>query len=373
MASVRLVNVTKKYGSKIALDNLNLEVKDKEFVVLAAPPGNGKSTLLRVIAGLEEPDSGEIYIGDKLVNGIPPKERDVSMVFENLALFPNKTGYNNIAFPLRQRKMPEEEIRKRVMDISKMLLIDHILDRLPQTFSGGEMQRVALARAMIRQPKVYLMDQPLANLDALIRANMRAEMKRLVKDIGQTIIFVTHDQTEALSMGDRIGIMRTGKILQLAPPELLYHAPANRYVATFIGTRHLSLNMNFIDCTYEKKDGHAALMHGKLHLDVTDMKDEIDKKTTGKEVILGVRPEHLHLSREHKHKEALEGKVYVTEPLGSKAIVTLKVPLEKDEIIRAVTSAEFKTHIGETLWLEIDKARMYLFDKRTEEAITTYA
>jgi len=362
LASVRLVNVGKRYGSKTALDGLSFEVRDKEFFVIAGPPGAGATTILRIIAGLEKPDTGEVYIGDQLVNDIEPKDRDVAMVFENLALYPNKTGFGNIAFPLRQRKVPDDEIRSRVQEVAKMLKIEEILDRLPITYSGGELQRVALARAMVRRPKVYLLDQPLANLDALIRANMRAELKRLVREIGQTIIYTTHDQIEAVSMGDRIAVINAGLIKQLDSPGAVYSKPRNKFVARFIG----SPRMNFIDCTYQVKDGRGLLVHDSFHLDVTPLRDAIGRIANDSELILGIRPEDIHAELSQKSKEAFEVSVYVAEPMGSRTLVSVLVG---KDLIRTLIPGEIMLGSGDKVWLEFDSDKIHLFDKKTEEVI----
>jgi len=227
MARVKLVGATKKI-----VKNLSLEAADKEFTVICGPPGAGKTTLLRMIAGLDNVDEGEVYIGDDLVNDVPPAERNVSMVFENLALYPTKTAFENIAHPLKSPKLktPADEVKKRVLEVADILAIGHLLERKPPTFSGGELQRVALARAIVRRPRVYLMDQPLANLDARIRESMRAELKRLAKELGQTIIITTHDQLEAMSMGERTGVLYKGQLQQYDTPDVIYNRPKNRFV-----------------------------------------------------------------------------------------------------------------------------------------------
>ncbi len=368
MASVRLVNVGKRYGSKTTLDGLSFEVKDKEFFVIAGPPGAGATTILRIIAGLDRPDTGEVYIGDEVVNDVEPKNRDVAMVFENLALYPNKTGFDNIAFPLRQRKVPEAEMRSRVLEVAKMLKIEEILDRYPRTYSGGELQRVALARAMVRRPKVYLLDRPLANLDALIRANMRAELKRLVRDIGQTIIYTTHDQIEAVSMGDRIAIINGGVIKQLDAPDAVYHSPKDKFVASFIG----SPRMNFIDCSYKVEDGSALLVQDEFQLDVTPLRDHIESHAKNPELILGIRPEDILLDLSQKSKEAFAATVYVVEPTGPRMLLSLQLDLmstQRLDLIRTIVPAHMNLKSGDKVWLEFDRNKIHLFDKKTEEAI----
>ncbi|MBI3116571.1 MAG: ABC transporter ATP-binding protein [Thaumarchaeota archaeon] len=366
MASIRLVNVTKRYVSKAAsktvLDEINLEVRDKEFFVLAGPPGAGATTILRLIAGLETPDSGEIYIGDQLVNELEPKDRDVAMVFENLALYPNKTGFKNIAFPLRQRKVPDKEITERVMEVARTLKIDHILDRYPRTYSGGELQRLALARAMVRRPKVYLLDQPLANIDALIRANMRSELKRLVREIGQTIIYTTHDQLEAISMGDRIGIINGGVIRQLDTPIALYAKPKDRFVASFIGAPR----MNFIDCTCEVKDGRTMLVQDSFNLDVTSSQALVGRNASDSELTLGIRPEDIWLQPNKKGPDCLQGTVYTLEPMGSRALLSAQIG---KNLVKALIQGGTNLRPGNEVWLEFNKDKIHLFDRKTSNVI----
>jgi len=362
VAKVKLVNVTKKFGRTTAINNLSLEIKDREFFVVAGPPGVGKTTFLRVIAGLEKPDEGEVYIGDELVNEVDPKDRDISIVFENLALYPNKTAFENIAFYLEEHKTPKEEIRKRVMEVARMLLIEHLLDRTPGTYSGGERQRVALARAIIRRPRVYLLDQPLANLDAKIRESMRAELKRLAKELGQTIIFTTHDQFEAMSMGDRIAVLNMGEIQQCSTPGEVYNHPANRFVANFVG----SPSMNFLDCSYEEKDGKAYLVHEAFNYDVTEFRDRIAKEASGMELTLGIRPVDIRVVDKPALEGVIEAKVFVTEPLGSRSIVTLQVG---KDLVKAIVRAGFEGRIGDKKYVEFGGQKIHIFDRKTERAI----
>ncbi len=366
MASIKLVNVTKRYvskaGSKTVLDNINLEVRDKEFFVLAGPPGAGATTILRLVAGLETPDTGEIYIGDQLVNELEPKDRDVAMVFENLALYPNKTGFKNIAFPLRQRKVPDKEITRRVMELARTLKIDHILDRYPRTYSGGELQRLALARAMVRSPKVYLLDQPLANIDALIRANMRSELKRLVREIGQTIIYTTHDQLEAISMGDRIGIINGGVIKQCDTPMAIYARPKDKFVASFIG----SPRMNFIDCTCEVKDGRSVLVQDSFNLDVTGSRALSGRNAGDSELTLGIRAEDISLLPSKKSPDCLQGTVYILEPMGSRALLSAQIG---KSLVKALVQGGTNLKPGSEVWLEFNRDKIHLFDRKTSNVL----
>ncbi len=366
MASIKLVNVTKRYvskaGSKTVLDNINLEVRDKEFFVLAGPPGAGATTVLRLVAGLETPDTGEIYIGDQLVNELEPKDRDVAMVFENLALYPNKTGFKNIAFPLRQRKVPDKEITRRVMELARTLKIDHILDRYPRTYSGGELQRLALARAMVRSPKVYLLDQPLANIDALIRANMRSELKRLVREIGQTIIYTTHDQLEAISMGDRIGIINGGVIKQCDTPMAIYARPKDKFVASFLG----SPKMNFMDCTCEVKDGRTVLVQDSFNLDVTGSRALSGRNAGDSELTLGIRAEDISLQPGKKSPDCLRGTVYILEPMGSRALLSAQIG---KNLVKALVQGGTSLKPGSEVWLEFNRDKIHLFDRKTSNVL----
>jgi multiple sugar transport system ATP-binding protein len=360
LVNVRLVNVSKRFGSRTALQDVSFEVRDKEFFVLAGPPGAGKTTTLRVLAGLEQPDTGEIYIGDQRVNDIEAKDRDVAMVFENLALYPNKTGYDNIAFPLRKRGLPEPEIRTQVTEVARMLLIEHLMDRYPATYSGGEMQRLALARAIVRRPRVYLLDQPLAQLDALIRANMRAELKKLVRELGQTIIFTTHDQIEALSMGDRVGVINGGRVLQLDTPDVLYNHPKDAFVATFVGQP----SMNLIDCRYQMQNGRAMLIHEEFSLDVTGLKEAIERNAKNSDLRLGIRPEDIAIDMS-KHG-AVVGQVYVREPLGARALLSARVG---STLLRTLVPAELTFEIGQKVWFHFPTEKIHLFDRKTGAAV----
>ncbi len=355
------MNVTKRYGSKTVLDNISLEVNDKEFLVLAGPPGAGATTILRIIAGLETPDSGEVYIGDQLVNDLEPKDRDVAMVFENLALYPNKTGFKNIAFPLSQKKVPENEITERVNEVARLLKIDNILDRYPRTYSGGELQRLALARAIVRRPKIYLLDQPLANIDALIRANMRSELKRLVREIGQTIIYTTHDQLEAVSMGDRIAILNRGTIRQIDTPMVIYGRPKDKFVASFVG----SPRMNFIECRCEVKNGRTILAEESFSLDVTNSR-ALSSDGRPPELTLGIRPENVSIHSDNRSSECVEATVYVVEPMGSRAL--LSAHLGK-VLVKALIHGGSDLKPGSKVWLEFDKNKLHLFDKETSQAL----
>ncbi|MCL2487744.1 MAG: sn-glycerol-3-phosphate ABC transporter ATP-binding protein UgpC, partial [Oscillospiraceae bacterium] len=303
MASLLLKGIYKKYpGGVIAVSDFNLEIKDKEFIILVGPSGCGKTTTLRMIAGLEEITEGECFIGDRIVNDVAPKDRDIAMVFQNYALYPHMSVFDNMAFGLKLRKTPKDEIRRRVEEAARILDIAHLLDRKPKALSGGQRQRVALGRAIVREPKVFLLDEPLSNLDAKLRAQMRTELAKLHAKLGTTFIYVTHDQTEAMTMGDRIVVMKDGFIQQVDSPQTLYSLPVNMFVAGFIG----SPMMNFVDSKLLKKDGVFYVEFGtedtkstrgtkyQIPLPAEKNKDGVLDAYVDKEIIMGIRPEDVH-------------------------------------------------------------------------------
>ncbi|MEE0874232.1 MAG: sn-glycerol-3-phosphate ABC transporter ATP-binding protein UgpC, partial [Ruminococcus sp.] len=293
MASLSLRHIYKIYdGNVTAVKDFNLEIADKEFIIFVGPSGCGKSTTLRMIAGLEDISKGELYIGDKLVNDVTPKDRDIAMVFQNYALYPHMSVYDNMAFGLKLRKMPKEEIRTRVEEAARILGIEQFLERKPKALSGGQRQRVALGRAIVRDPKVFLLDEPLSNLDAKLRAQMRTEISKLYQRLGTTFIYVTHDQTEAMTMGTRIVVMKDGIVQQVDTPQNLYDMPCNMFVAGFIG----SPQMNFVNATIGKKGGDYTLNFDKYEIPLPPSKSAGGKLDAyvGKEVIFGIRPEHVH-------------------------------------------------------------------------------
>ncbi len=380
MARVRLVDVVKRFGKTIAVDHINLDIKDGEFFALLGPSGSGKSTTLRLIAGLEVPDEGEIWIDDKLVNNVHPKHRDVAMVFQNYALYPHLKVFDNIAFPLIARKkelgLTKEDIKKRVIEVAKMLNIVDLLDRYPNQLSGGQQQRVALARALVRRPKVWLLDEPLSNLDAKLRLMMRVELKKLQKELGITTIYVTHDQIEAMSMADRIAVMDRGKILQVGTPYELYYKPANTFVATFIGTPP----MNLINCVFRELSEPVKLFNKQektkyvleyhtIRIPIPEtIGNEIKKKGYGPEIILGIRPEFMRLSKEPPAgKEGIiKTRVIVVEPLGSEIIVTIKI---NDDLLRVKMPPGVSFRMNEEVYLDIDWDKIILFDGKTGKSI----
>jgi ABC-type sugar transport system ATPase subunit len=360
VVKVTLKKLTKKFNSKIAVNNLNLEIKDRELFCFVGPPGAGKTTVLRLIAGLERADEGEIYFDDKPVTDLPPGERNVGFFFENLALFPSRDGFENIAFPLRVRRLPENEVKRRVLEVAKMLKIEHLLDRLPRTFSGGEMQRVALARTIVWPRDVLILDEPLSNLDALLRVGMRVELKRLKDEIGQTTLYATHDPIEAMAMADRMAVMSQGVLQQCDIPTRLYGKPANRFVAGFIG----SPSMNFINCSFVEEDGKAYLDASAFKLDVTPLADTIKSNAKSSELILGIRPEHIKiLEKPSGASNVIRAIVYVAEPLGPKTVVTFSI--SRDIFIKSLGEPNVAYRIGDEKLLEFNLEKIYLFDSKS--------
>ncbi len=367
MASISFRDVTKQYeGAKTpVVPNLNLEIKDKEFIILVGPSGCGKSTTLRMIAGLETITSGDLYIGDKRVNDIPPKDRDIAMVFQNYALYPHMTVYKNIAFGLTLRKMDPAEIDRRVHEAAKILDLEHLLERKPKALSGGQRQRVALGRAMVRNPAVFLLDEPLSNLDAKLRTSMRSEIARLHRRLDTTFVYVTHDQTEAMTMGDRIVVMKDGLIQQYDTPQVLYDSPDNLFVAGFIG----SPQMNFIDALIVEKDGklYAEIRGHKTDLLlIPESKVEALKPYVGKTVIMGVRPEHFMPVANLTEDNALHVKVDFKELLGAE--YNLYVYIGEEKVIVKMPSHEPLPE-DEEIAIPVNLRLMHFFDKETEKAI----
>jgi len=357
MARVELENLTKKFGEVAAVKNLSLEIKDKEFVVLLGPSGCGKTTTLRLVAGLEFPTEGKIYMNGEDITFVHPKDRKMSMVFQSYALYPHMTAFDNIAFPLKMKKLPKEEIQRRVKKTAELLQIEHLLKRKPKELSGGERQRVALGRAIVKEPEVFLMDEPLSNVDAKLRVYLRGELKKLQRELKITTIYVTHDQVEAMTMADRIAVMEKGELQQVSPPEELYRNPMTSFVAGFIG----SPPMNLIDCGLMEKNGKIFLDAGAFKIDVSDF-SEILKKSSS-EVLLGIRPEDIKiLHRESKERRDLTASVYTVEPLGVETIVTLKAG---DKLMRARMLGKFVASIGDEVGLTLDRRKIYIFDRKT--------
>jgi multiple sugar transport system ATP-binding protein len=359
MARVVLESVGKSFGSVEAVKDFNLTIEDKEFCILVGPSGCGKSTALRMIAGLEEPTKGNIYIGDRAVNDLPPKDRDIAMVFQEYALYPHMTVYKNMAFGLKLRKFPKQEIDQRVRDASEILSIEQLLDRKPKQLSGGQRQRVAVGRAIVRKPAVFLFDEPLSNLDAKLRVQMRAELSKLHDRLQTTIIYVTHDQVEAMTMGSKIVVMKDGLIQQVGNPLDVYNYPVNLFVAGFIG----SPMMNFIPCRVFSKDGRLLIDAEAFQLPIPEKKVASYESLAGKEAIFGIRPNDIY---DGAHApERLKGSrirtvVDVVEPLGSE--IHLNVTAGKHNLTAVVdVQAIYRPHQEIELALDLDK--MHLFEK----------
>jgi multiple sugar transport system ATP-binding protein len=370
MASLSLKNVTKVYPNGfVAVKNFNLEVADQEFIIFVGPSGCGKSTTLRMIAGLEEISSGELWIGDKLMNDVEPKDRDIAMVFQNYALYPHMTVYDNMAFGLKLRKVPKADIDKSVHEAAKILDIEHLLDRKPKALSGGQRQRVAMGRAIVRHPKVFLMDEPLSNLDAKLRVQMRVEISKLHQRLNATIIYVTHDQVEAMTLGTRIVVLKDGIIQQVDTPQNLYYKPDNLFVAGFIG----SPQMNLIDATVSQNGDKIGLkLDDQITIEVGGEKAKkvIDGGYVGKTVVIGVRPEDISDDPEFiaKHPEGVfDAKINVYELLGGEANLHFDI---NNTTCTAKVRASNAVKPGTVVKLAADNTRMHIFDKETEQIIT---
>ena len=366
MANVSLRHIYKIYdGGVTAVSDFNLEIEDKEFIILVGPSGCGKSTTLRMIAGLEDISKGELYIGDKLANDVAPKDRDIAMVFQNYALYPHMTVYDNMAFGLKLRKTPKDEMRRRVEEAARILDIAHLLDRKPKALSGGQRQRVALGRAIVRDPKVFLLDEPLSNLDAKLRAQMRTEISKLHQRLGTTFIYVTHDQTEAMTMGTRIVVMKDGIVQQVDTPQNLYDHPCNEFVAGFIG----SPQMNFINATLGKSGSNYTLTFDKNVITVPANGMKIDDYV-GKEVVFGIRPENVYDDPEYiaAHKEGvLQANVDVTELMGAEIYLYLNIA---GVPITARVAPTSKAKPGDNVQIALDVNKIHIFDKETEQTIS---
>jgi len=355
--NVTFTNVTKSFGAKNVVDRLDLEIREGEFVVLLGPSGCGKSTTLRMLAGLEDPTSGDIFIGEQRVNDVPTRYRDVAMVFQSYALYPHMTVAANIAYPLVVRKTPSADIGSRVRSVAEMLEIEELLNRKPRELSGGERQRVALARAIVREPRVYLMDEPLSNLDAKLRVQMRGELKRLQHELGTTTVYVTHDQAEAMTLAHRVAVMRAGKLQQFDTPLDIYNRPANRFVAEFVG----SPSMNFLDVRFSESE--VLLEEGVRVAEANEL--QIANSNSHRAITLGIRPEHIHVSMEAR-EGWLPAEVYVTELMGNETFVFLRFGGRK---IIARAPAEFRAEMESRVWIKLDLQKALLFDRLSGDAI----
>ena len=365
MASLLLKNVTKKYPNGfVAVKEFNLEIKDKEFIIFVGPSGCGKSTTLRMIAGLEDISSGELYIDDKLVNDVEPKDRDIAMVFQNYALYPHMSVYDNMAFGLKLRKTPKDEIDQKVRNAARILDLEHLLDRKPKALSGGQRQRVAMGRAIVRSPKVFLMDEPLSNLDAKLRGQMCVEISKLHQRLETTIIYVTHDQTEAMTLGTRIVVMKDGVIQQVDSPQNLYDKPCNKFVAGFIGAPQ----MNMIDAAVGKDGSDVTLSFGGHTVALPEGKAKKLEEAgyVGKTVTLGIRPEDLHDEESFlsmSPKSVFDATIRVYEMLGSEVLLYFDID---DADFTAKVNPRTTARPGDTIQLALDLEKIHIFDKDTE-------
>ena len=368
MARVQFDHVYKRFNKVEVVHDINLDILDKEFLVLVGPSGCGKSTCLRMVAGLEDLSEGEIFIGDKLVNGVPPKDRDIAMVFQNYALYPHMTVYDNMAFGLKLRHFPKDQIGKRVDEAAGILGLEHLLKRKPKELSGGQRQRVALGRAIVREPQVFLMDEPLSNLDAKLRVETRANITRLHQRLQTTIIYVTHDQTEAMTMGDRIAVLNAGLIQQLGAPQELYDHPANLFVAGFIG----SPSMNFFEGAKVVTEGEITriVLDGVGRVQVPPLYEGQAREAVGKNLTFGIRPEHLSdaslLPAGSDGASVIEGPVEVVEHLGSELQVYVNMG-GKARIARL--DPRSRAYVGGNIPLHVDTDHIHLFDADTGAAV----
>ncbi|HUW90975.1 MAG TPA: ABC transporter ATP-binding protein [Candidatus Nanopelagicaceae bacterium] len=366
MPNVKIRNLVKKYGDIYALDKINLDINDGELFILLGPSGCGKTTTLFSIAGLIKPEEGEIWFGDHLVTSAErnyierPQDRNIAMVFQDYAIYPHLTVFKNIAFPLQIINLSREEIKKRVFDTAKSLGIEDLLERKPKQLSGGQRQRVALARAIVREPNVFLMDEPLSNLDAKLRVFARAELKRLHKRLGITIIYVTHDQIEALSMGTTIAILNKGKIEQVGKPDIIYNVPKNLFVAGFIG----SPPMNMIDGVLKQENGYTCIDLGFTKYKLSDELEKI-KKMNNKKIILGIRPEDVLISKQNA-SNSIKANIDIIEPMGREFEIHLDLG---EKILIAVLRKMDSLNTGDEVYLTFNDKKIHLFDKNTEENI----
>jgi multiple sugar transport system ATP-binding protein len=363
MAQVLMKDLNKKYDEVHAVKDVNLHIRDKEFMVLVGPSGCGKSTTLRMVAGLEEISSGQIVIGERVVNDLPPKDRDIAMVFQNYALYPHMTVYDNMAFGLKMRKFAKVEIEKRVKEAAEILGIQELLKRKPRQLSGGQRQRVAVGRAIVRHPQVFLFDEPLSNLDAKLRVQMRVELKRLHDRLETTAIYVTHDQVEAMTLGDRVVVMKDGWIQQVGEPLELYGRPANKFVAGFIG----SPAMNFADVTIAESNGDVWAENPGLRVKIPADRVAQLRPYKGQAITLGLRPEDLHVSSgADAPGTSFEALVDVVEPLGSEILLDLRVGTNA-MVARVDPTVRVKVH--ETMKIALEPDRIHFFDLKTEATI----
>ncbi|MFQ5793520.1 MAG: ABC transporter ATP-binding protein [Candidatus Bipolaricaulia bacterium] len=363
MASVTLEHITKKFGTVVAVNDLNLEIENGEFIALLGPSGCGKTTTLLMLAGIYQPTEGSIYFDKTVINDVAPKHRYIGLVFQSYALYPHMSVYNNIAFPLKLSRTDKSETRQRVAEVAKLVRIEELMDRRPGQLSGGQQQRVALCRALVKEPQLLLLDEPLSNLDARLRIETRAEIKRLQKELDITSILVTHDQVEAMTMANRVAVMDEGVLHQYTTPEDLYSHPKNLFVASFIGDPP----MNLADVTYHVEDGKFQLESENFSLAISkQIADRIEERGS-RELVLGIRPDDIALERKDQDGDgSFPGEVYVTEPLGGGTLVDFKFG---DLSMRALVEQNYPAEIGDRLWLVPQLERIHLFDRQTGESV----
>ena len=364
MANVRLEDIKRRFNNVTAIEDITFEIPDGEFWVLVGPSGCGKSTILRTIAGLETATSGKLYIGDRLVNNIPARQRDVAMVFQNYALYPHMSVAQNIGFGLQMRKVDSKIIQERVMNVARSLSLDHLLDRKPKQLSGGQQQRVALGRAIAREPQVFLLDEPLSNLDAQLRDDTRAELKQLHQELGITTIYVTHDQVEAMTLADKIVVLNRGRIQQIGDPQTIYASPANQMVATFLG----SPSMNILPTIYENKGFNVS---GQLLAIPAVVKEKLQLRQ-GDSYDLGIRPEHIFIkeppSRQEENESQLIVEVKVVEPLGRETLIRAGLP-GSAVVLNIQVGSDVRPRPGDRLSLQLDLNQLFVFDPKTGDRI----
>ncbi|MDE0325081.1 MAG: ABC transporter ATP-binding protein, partial [Candidatus Poribacteria bacterium] len=371
MAHIKLENIVKRFGDVVAVKDFNLEIEDKEFVVFLGPSGCGKTTTLRLIAGLENPEEGDIFIDGQRVNDLSPADRDIAFVFQFYALYPHLSVYDNIAFPLKAVKVSKSEIDTQVKRVAEILQISNMLDRKPNVLSGGEMQRVALGRAMVRQPKVYLLDEPMANLDTKIRVDTRAEIKRLQHEIGATTIFVTHDQVEAMSLADRIAVIHQGLLQQIGTPHEVYNKPESLFVAGFMGMP----TMNLLGAELASQEGESVLRlsHTDVHLRLSSERQaRISSVSQENGLVFGIRPEHIRAANQ-PNGQGIPAHLHLVEPLGPVNILDIRLGTHPETqepiLLRVRTHPTFQVAVGDRVWLDFSEEEMHLFDRETEQAV----
>ncbi len=365
MASIKLSSITKKFGGITAINNINLEIKDKEFFILLGPTGAGKTTTLRLVAGLEKQDNGDIFFEDNNINLLEPAVRDVAFVFQYYTLYPNYTVKQNLEFPLksRVRRVPKKEREKKINEVAEVLHIQHLLDRSTVNLSGGEMQRVSIGRAIVRNPNVFLMDEPLSNLDSKLREEMRVELARIHLELGQTFLYVTHDQIEAMTMADRVGVLNEGKILQVGVPKEIYNKPADVFVAKFVGSPLINIFNGIIEGE-KLKIGASKL--------ICNLSKEQCKKTakySGEKVLLGIRPEDVTISGEKQKVNSFKAEVHFSQSMGAENILNLDVVDSQGVFLRAITSTKTIYRTGDIVYVNLDFSRAHLFDRDSEKTI----